>query len=111
MSVICMRDLNSLVCACTAKNLTGFQIFGDGERKIRQRTNGDIFQHPRAVRAAYFFQFMNESGGNLEADFVGDDGDFFRRQHAQADAHGIARPRSQLGIKSQLVELPVGWIF
>ena len=110
MSVICMRDFNSFVCACTAKILTWLDSRSSaiGKRQIGQRTGGHIFQHPGLVPAAHVFEFVDDGGRDFQAHFIGDDRDFFRRQHAQTHAHGIPRPWREFGIKGQLIQLSVG---
>jgi len=80
----CMRDFSSLVCACTGKNadLARLQILRDHERQIRQRTGGHILQHPRVVGQPTSSSSRTRAAAIIQAHFIRDDRDFFRRLHA-----------------------------
>src|SRR5208282_5543937 len=70
-------------------DLACFEIFDDGQRQISHRTNGYVLEHPGLVAAANYLQFVHDRRRDLQARFVGDDGDFFGRQHAQTHTYRI----------------------
>ena len=95
MSVICMRDLSSLVWACTAKMLT-WLVSRSSPMTCGRSVSGRVATSSSThalYGAANFFERVNEGGGDLDADLVRDHGDFFRWLYAQADlGRRCARP-------------------
>ena len=107
MSVICMRDFNSLRCACTAKMLTwlvsmssaiscGRSVSGRGARSSSTNAlNGEPTLH----------QFVRDAGCDLAAVVVGDDRDFFRRLNPQAGIHRVVGAGRKFGVECGFGEI------